>query len=558
VLNHLVATQEYDVIVISAGAHSDDAAVNYHVNLYAQLRILRSIWKLNTVATVVVIGSRAARLCSNAVGSWNPTANSYGHAKWLVTGLVQFLAARSTTTRYLVWAPPKMPTNVRSPIHTATELDPKVLDHAAVLVGALESLDTIPRKHCVWEYGRPIDWRADTGAVLLWLRRNYTVNGMHLLQFLTTRNFVGNTRLSDIAFPTTRSDVITRVYDQGARVVGSLHSYNPSVFLGRSHLCLVDLETELTLDGTTLTVGAGRSINQTLMYLESRGRTLLGVGSHGSQSLVAACVTGTHGHGKVHATMGDAIVAMLVSSPEAREPHWVTRHLPYLRVLSADHRTIVWAVRIATMELSPACIETVVSRTVDVEELLLNDHAKVVPLFGLRLYLITTVNQIGGSIEASQPSLTPHVQFRGGAMSFVVGTIVRPFVKAYLKVNPTSSTVQGTMTAAVRHHGKTSEFQLWASAEMSTRQPDWLNRELAVDSSCFEAVEVALSRLGPKSLYWYYRLAGPSTTVRALNFGRPTVFVDLHSPNIDLLTTATEVVTAACGALVVRQHMAKV
>ena len=580
----MIEGSHYNVLVLCTGVHSSSPAKNYNVNLFAPLRILRHIVMNTDVQNrpdkIVVLGSRAARFCSNWIGGVNPNENSYGHSKMLLTSLVQHLA-KDDPGRYMVWSPPRLPTNIKATTnHTLSNntIHTKVLQHAISMRNVI--LNNNHRHDALlWEYGVPISWRAPSSLVDI--QKIYTVNGMHLLGFITNTNFCGNAVVPNIRFPKHREDVIDAVFKRGARIVGSAHSYNSKLFENVPEwYCLVDLEKTLTLTKKHLMCGAGVSINQALLHMEGLGRTFHTTGSHGSQSVVGAAITGTHGHAKQFGTMADTIMAMEISTMDNPQPHWVTDEdtLRELRVMkTSPDKLIVWTVKLNTMNLYiPSTVNTSFTTNISLDELFEADYAKAIPLMKSGIWMTTCISksqnhgddddeqpaQCGESCNVvSIPSEIDMLGYRGYlATSFtrkILKNVISGFIRTVCAHKRGENALIDKLTAKVRHKGSTSEAKQWI-AYHCMQEGNILNTEIFIDRCDFDTVHLALSKMKFANLYYYYRFLGASTkSIHALNYQRDVVCIDLHSCSYDILSSVTNIIQTAANDPIM-SHIAKI
>ena len=541
---------EVDLVVLNAGVHSRSIDDNYLTNLSAPLRIVRHVAMHSKRTKVVYVGSRAARFASNTIGRLYATDNSYGISKLMMTSVMVQLITKGKI-QGLVWAPPAMKTGIRS--SSQVEPNSKVWDHAkwmAKIVGALDHVSEYP----VWEYGFPCSWRPDVDRALRWLKQNYKVNrGFLLGSWLaeTSSNYAGQVSLSCAAatslprsmssasrrdssdscieFPSCRSEAL-HLIQRGYRIVGAMHSYDPSHFTGTKFFSLVDCERTLKLEGTELVVGAGVSIYTAVHYAEKRGRTLYCVGSHGSQSLVAALAMGTHGDARTMPTMAEAITAMEMSDPV--QPRWINDEstLRLQRVLPSG---VVWTVRLQTMPLHQPCvIQRWFSRALPVHQLAMSDFAKANRLAGG--WMIHTVDYVPPSqyIQHKKPEEVSVFPMTIGYYWEDILRRIAKTLKPLVALSPRKMCTSATISTSVRYSGSSTPIEKMIG-DLAHDVDHLMNSEFAVDIMHAESVIRIMDAIWKKYPTMEYKIRFGGRTdraVHALNYGRDTLFVDVHFP----------------------------
>ena len=560
-----------DTVILNAGCHSPDIDINFLVNLSAPLRIVRHLCMHYPDTKVIYIGSRASRFYDNIIGTLNPYDNSYGCAKYMMTAI---MFAQKTLSNYAVWAPPALPTSVRSKkkLSNNKQTNKKIREHAKLLgIKVLNNID-----HMYWEYERPTTWRPNVKYALSWLHREYKVNGSFLLgKWLGINdNYSGNVNIStDISFPNSESSLLEILrQNKNLEIIGSGHSYNPQMFDStKKFVNLCDACTELKFIKKTneIIVGSGVSVFSVSKYLKSLNRTLQASGSHGSQSFVAALITGTHGHAKTGATMATSIVAMKVYTYND-DVIWITDEetLCNCRVMSLNPENrfrAVLAVKVRTFSTEQSCklTQKVVNiRDVDINMMNEHDFSKISLLPGRTKMMVSVVdyeekNKNGNTIDTSSfPTAGRHG----------INNLIKIFIKIVPKfflskfVPSVKTTFSDNIDTSIIYNGTSTSFTRWV-ADITQRQPH-LNSEFAVDAKDFSKIHSVLSHYNNsyyhKIFEYRYRYSDSNTNaVHALDYKRPTVFVDIHVINTKLIDEVYKKFKEVCE-YDIRVHMSKI
>ena len=110
--------------------------------------------------------------------------------------------------------------------------------------------------------------------------------------------------------------IVRRARSSGrtVRVVGARHSYNDSFYSPSELLSLERFDEIGAIDekGPTITIGAGVTVQALCDHLDARGFALRWAGNSGSQTLVGAAITGTHGYSRDDGLLAELIVGARV------------------------------------------------------------------------------------------------------------------------------------------------------------------------------------------------------------------------------------------------------